>query len=169
MTVEKLRKRYRTLWQGEAAAIVAALALFIYYARGDAWINWFIRTYALAVVIVILLQGVAWWLWKLRVLDSGERTMPAHVLRQYRAFRNLNWLLIALLPLVLWAKRLITGALAFDADFWVGLLIWIGAILEQINYYYVQLMYDNPYDWAYLRRHRRLRPGTVAKAMAAAQ
>lgn len=39
-----------------------------------------------------------------------------------------------------------------------------GAVLEQINYY-VQFMYDNPYDWAYLRRHRRLRRGSIAKAL----
>jgi hypothetical protein len=28
------------------------------------------------------------------------------------------------------------------------------------------LMYDNPYDWAYLRTHRRLRQGSIAKALA---
>ncbi len=40
-----------------------------------------------------------------------------------------------------------------------------GAVLEQINYYYYQLMYDNPYDWNYLRRERRLRRGSVAKVL----
>jgi hypothetical protein len=51
----------------------------------------------------------------------------------------------------------------------VGLLFTGGALLEQINYYYTQLMYDNPYDWNYLRTHRRLRQGIIGKALAQEQ
>jgi hypothetical protein len=53
-------------------------------------------------------------------------------------------------------------------DLVVGSLAIVGALLEQINDYYVQLMYDFAQDRAYVRRHRRLRRGSIGRALAAA-
>ena len=66
--------------------------------------------------------------------------------------------------MVLIATQLTQQPLA-STDTWLGLLFLGGAVLEQINYYYVQLMYDSAYDWAYLRTHQRLRRGTIARAL----
>jgi hypothetical protein len=161
-----LARRYRYLWTGELFSAVMFPSLLLWFAARDgAWTNWVGRGYAVVVVSCILLQGVAWWRWKLRLLREGRRTMPLSVLAVYRRLRALNWLLIALFPVVLLLRWMLTGR-APTADTWLGLLFLGGAALEQINYYYVQLMYDNPYDWAYLRRHRRLRRGSIAKALA---
>ena len=89
----------------------------------------------------------------------------AGVLRWYQRFKWLNWLLIALFPAVLWLNWQLLDGPRSMADLWIGLLILAGAVLEQINYYYYQLMYDNPYDWAYLRTYRRLRPGNIGQAL----
>lgn len=170
MEPEALKRRYRSLWIGEATAIVVFVASFLVYALPDAdWPNWIARTYSLMVIIVILVQGIVWWRWKLRILQAGERMMPLSVLRWFRRFRSVNWLLIALFPLVLWLKWQWTGLPLMNRDSWWGLLFLVGAILEQINYYYVQLMYDSAYDWNYLRTHRRLRPGSIGKSLARVQ
>jgi hypothetical protein len=164
-----LARRYRYLWTGELVSAVLFPVLLLWFAARDgAWSDWLGRGYAVAVVSCILLQGVAWWRWKLRLLREGRRTMPLPVLAVYRWLRSLNWLLIALFPVVLLLKWALTGRAPPAADLWLGLLFLGGAALEQINYYYVQLMYDNPYDWAELRRHRRLRRGSIAKALGAA-
>lgn len=161
-----LARRYRFLWTGELfSAVLFPVLLLWFAARDGAWSNWLGRGYAVAVVSAILLQGVAWWRWKLRLLREGRRTMPLPLLAGYRRLRALNWLLIALFPVVLLLTWMLTGRAPPAADTWLGLLFLGGAVLEQINYYYVQLMYDNPYDWAYLRRHRRLRRGSIAKAL----
>ncbi|MFO7167384.1 MAG: hypothetical protein DIU80_005080 [Chloroflexota bacterium] len=168
MDAKALAKRYRSLWVGEAVAAVLFTAYLLNGALRDSdWTNWIARTYSLAVVVGILFQGVIWWRWKLRVLRAGERIMPAHVLAQFQRLKQLNWALIALFPAVLLVKWWLTSAL-WTGDTLYGLLILGGAVLEQINYYYYQLMYDNRYDWRYLLTRRRLRPGTVAKALALA-
>lgn len=160
-------RRYRSLWTGEAISSALFTFLFFYFAlRHGQWQTWVLRGYSLAVVLSILLQGVSWWRWKQYILAQGTRTMPAHIVDRFRRLRTLNWLLIAGYPLAVLVKVWISGETAFSRDFWFGLLILGGAVLEQINYYYVQLMYDNPYDWNYLRSQRRLRRGTIAKVLA---
>jgi hypothetical protein len=167
MDRHKLAKRYRSLWTGEAASILLFVTLFLYYALADGqWRNWIVRTYSLTVVIFILLQGVAWWMWKLRILKAGQRMMPTVILKRFALFRQANWFLICLFPLVFILKWLVTNSLWSTKDVWLGSLFLVGALLEQINYYYYQLMYDNRYDWAYLRQHRRLRRGSIGKALA---
>lgn len=166
MTQDALRKRYTYLWTGEAtAACVFAMLLLWSAYRDGVWQHWLARGYSVGVVIVILLQGIVWWRWKLRLLDMHQRHMPAHVLHAFVRWRRINWLLIGLFPLVVVLATRFTQQPLVSRDTWLGLLFLVGAVLEQINYYYVQLMYDSAYDWSYLRTHRRLRRGTVAKAL----
>lgn len=167
MEREALARRYRYLWTGEAVSIFLFIVLFLYYALADMqWSNWIIRTYSLTVVIIILLQGIIWWMWKLRILQTRQRTIPVHILKRFARFKRVNWLLISLFPFVLGLKWWFTNSLWSNNDAWLGLLFMGGALLEQINYYYYQLMYDSRYDWTYLRTHRRLRQGSIGKGLA---
>ena len=166
MDPNALRKRYQYLWTGEACAAALFLALFLWVTYQDGrWQHWVVRTYSLGVVLLILLQGVAWWRWKIHLLDTQQRQMPAPVIRVYRAWRWINWLLIGGFPLVVVSTTWLTQQPLLAPDTWLGLLMLGGAVLEQINYYHVQLMYDSAYDWTHLRAHRRLRRGTIAKAL----
>ncbi|MFW6097563.1 MAG: hypothetical protein ACOC9Z_05785 [Chloroflexota bacterium] len=166
MDKEKLAKRYRYLWTGELAAILLFLFLLFFYAsREGQWFNWILRTYSVFVVVIILAQSVPWWRWKLRLLQEGRRDMPSHIVSRYARLRGLNWLLIAGFVLAVLAKGLFVDAAIFGPDLWYGLLFLGGAVLEQINYYYYQLMYDSVYDLNHLRSERRLRRGTIAKVL----
>ncbi|MCK4470766.1 MAG: hypothetical protein KAW49_03170, partial [Anaerolineae bacterium] len=131
-----LARRYRYLWMGEATNILIFIVLFLYYALIDGkWSNWIARTYSLTVVIIILLQGVMWWRWKLCTLQAGQRIMPLRILIRFRRFKWVNWLLIGLFPVVLWLKWWLTDSFWSSNDTWLGLLFMGGAFLEQINYY----------------------------------
>ncbi|MCB0077558.1 MAG: hypothetical protein KDD73_09025 [Anaerolineales bacterium] len=166
MNRQKLAKRYRSLWLGETTSSLLFIALFLNYALADGdWRNWIVRGYSLAVVLLILLQGIVWWRWKLRVLKADQPTIPPNILRGFAGFRTVNWSLIALFPLVVAAKWAVTHELWPSTDLLIGSLVMVGALLEQINYYHYQLMYDNAYDWDYLRRNRRLRQGNIGKAL----
>lgn len=161
-----LARRYTSLWTGEltSATLFAALLLWSAY-RGGHWQHWLVRAYSVSVVIFILIQGTVWWRWKLHVLRQNQRHLPEPILNRYRMWRMANWGLIACFPLVVFGAVSVADWPANSLDIWLGILFWIGAILEQINYYYVQLMYNSRYDWHYLKTHRRLRTGTVAKAL----
>lgn len=47
----------------------------------------------------------------------------------------------------------------------VTTFFFVLAVLEQINYFEVQLMYDNGEDLQYLRRHKRLKVATLKRLM----
>jgi hypothetical protein len=91
--------------------------------------------------------------------------MPAHVLRSFRSWRRINWFLIGSFPPVVMIGTQLTNQPLVSPDTIFGLLILVGAVLEQINYYYFQLMYDSAYDLAYLKAHRRLRRASIAQAL----
>lgn len=166
MDKDTLRRRYQSLWIGEAVAITLFVFLLLRAALQDGiWQHWVARTYSLGVVILVLLQGIVWWRWKLQRLHTGRRHMPAHVLDSFRAWRRINWLLIGGFPLIVVLAAQWTDQPLASRDTWFGLLILGGAVLEQINYYYFQLMYDSAYDLAYLRAHRRLRRASIAQAL----
>lgn len=166
MDKETLQKRYRYLWTGETFSAILFAGLFFWVAYQDGvWQKWIIRTYSLGVVILILIQGTVWWRWKLRLLRNNQRHMPEYVLNSFLFWKHTNWWLIGSFPLVVIIAAQLTDQPIISVDTVFGLLILIGAILEQINYYYVQLMYDSAYDLAHLRTCRRLRRGTIAKAL----
>ena len=167
MDTEALVKRYRYLWTGETvSASLFVLLLVIAAVRDGAYVNWIARAYGVVVVVWILMQAVLFWRWKLRLLAQEQRTLPAPIVLRFRRFKHLNWILIGAFPLIVVVEWLATDGHLNQADVGLGLLIVVGAVLEQINYYHYQLMYfDSRYDWRYLVQHKRLRVGSIAKML----
>lgn len=162
-----LARRYHFLWTGEAAAIILFSFLFVYYTRpGGHWSEWIVGTYGLAVCVAILVQGTVWWLYRLRLLRAGARGVQEPVANRFRRCKWLNWGLIGAFPLILVAKASVTGSIWSSSDTWWGFGFMAGALLEQVNYYYYQLMYDRRSDRARLRTERRLRRGPIGRYIA---
>lgn len=78
--------------------------------------------------------------------------------------KRLNWILISLiLPVLL--IQLYIQKWDFGANkliYW-GILANVFAVLEHINYYYIQLMIDNKYDANYLLNNKKLKKASLAK------
>ena len=113
----------------------------------------------------LLWQGAAYWFAKLRALRSREPFRP-RLLAVYAALQRANWALLALAPLAWVGAALLGAPPRLDLGGVVGILLYLLAVLEQINYYHWQLMYDNRADLAYLREHRRLKRGAIARELA---
>ena len=152
----KVIKRLRYLWTIELfdSFFLPAVALFIAW-RTQRPLGFFAITSA-ALVAWLLWQGAAYWWLKLRSVKTGGEIAPAHV-RRFRGFKKANYLLLALLPIALIVKGLLGAFFASSLDLVIGLGFYLLAVLEQINYYHIQLMYDYPADWQYLWTHRRLK------------
>lgn len=122
--------------------------------------------YGLLVCTVILYQGQRYWGVKLKRLQGEEVDQEKH-LRFFRSSKKVNVLLTALMPVVcLIQMGLQSGDVSTsNALFW-GFIANGFAILEHVNYYHIQLMVDNEYDLAYLRRNKRLKKASLAKDMA---
>ena len=113
----------------------------------------------LACMAGLLVQGATYWKWKAGVLEGDPRRFP---LARFRRWKRTN-------PLALMVGGLLVVALSRGIDLWLGGAAWAMAVLEQVNYFHLQLMHDTREDWSRLLRDRRLRPSALAKDMRAAE
>ncbi|WP_294741975.1 general stress protein [uncultured Exiguobacterium sp.] len=113
---------------------------------------------------LLLIQGAWYWYSKSRQLkEEGTSITPESVVRRLFLCRILNLALI-----VLTACAFGLDWIRFQSDFPVyglriTLFLYVFAILEYINYFHIQLMYDNRSDVQYLIRNRRLKRSALYK------
>jgi hypothetical protein len=79
--------------------------------------------------------------------------------------KKVNWVLIGMLPVLLGGKGLMGTVFSSGFDLVAGLGLYTLAVLEQINYYHYQLMYDYPPDWRYLVENKRLKRSSLNRAL----
>ncbi|PHV04926.1 hypothetical protein CSQ96_23355 [Janthinobacterium sp. BJB412] len=108
-------------------------------------------------VSYILLQGVLYWHLKLQSVVRRQ-PLPVYFQPLYRFFKYSNYLIMAAVAAFIAAMNNATTSPA-DLAWSYGLLAL--AVLEQINYYHYQLMYDTRAAFAYLRRNGRLRKAAL--------
>ncbi|GAA1672928.1 hypothetical protein GCM10009830_18950 [Glycomyces endophyticus] len=100
---------------------------------------------------LLLIEGAAYWAAKLRQLDSGATALPGAA--AFAAALRAN-------PPILAAAVLATGWAAIGdpgANTLLGLGFALFAVLEHVNYFHVQLMYDNAADLRRLAAHGLVR------------
>ncbi|MEU2939476.1 hypothetical protein ABZ620_00775 [Nocardiopsis alba] len=118
-----------------------------------------------AVCSVLLIQGSAYWYLKLRQLDRGER-LPAGM-AVFGVLRVVN-------PILLLVSGAYIGWTLLNGVSWwtevlLGIVLWVLAVLEQVNYFHVRLSYDNRADLSRLMRTRRLRRSHLARDLGRAR
>ena len=109
-------------------------------------------------VSVLLIVGAAFAFIKYRDLKNGTTNID-----NYKStFHVLRWLIpipLFCVSVIVW---LLSGTLKIS-DIIFGIIFILLAILEYINYFHIQLMYDNSTDIAYLFKHKKLKLGIIAR------
>ncbi len=155
-TEEKLTRRLRYLWRWELFDSFFFPALVIFLSRTlDKPVGFFAIAGA-GLVTWILWQGAAYWRLKLRTVKHDTEIAPQH-LRRFAVLQKVNWILIGLMPVVFVILGMRGNFFRSGPELTVGLGLYLLSILEQINYYHYQLMYDCPSDMRYLATHKRLK------------
>jgi hypothetical protein len=160
----KLVKRLRYLWTWELFDSFFLPALAIIIARVAKSPLGLFTIYSTALVALILWQGTAYWWLKLQAIKTDSRISSKH-LRWFSVLKKVNWGLIGLLPLLLVLKVLAGNASSSSLDVIAGLGFYGLALLEQINYYHYQLMYDYPPDWRRLVEEKKLKRSSLNRAL----
>ena len=161
---DKLIKRLRYLWSWELfdsffiPAVVLFYAIFLRQPLG------LFTLYSTTIVTLILWQGAAYWHLKLRAVQSDTPIGPAY-LGRFARLKWVNWILLATLPVVLGVELWVGDGFAFGFNLIAGSSLYVLAFLEQINYYYYQLMYDYAPDWRDLIRSRKLKKSSLRRAL----
>lgn len=120
-------------------------------------------TYGILFSCYILVQGTYYWWLKYSSL-KGEPIPQPRVLDRFRTFKTSDHIGILLIPVVLCLQWFISGKQLNSSNL-LGWALFANffAVLEYINYYQKQLMYDNRYDFRYLRLNRKLKEAPLSK------
>jgi len=147
--------------EGFNAIWIAAFVLFINIKNG--FENHFLLNYGIGVMVFILIQGTHYWRLKLHVLQKKE-VDHLKELSRFKKCKTVNEFLIILIPIFFFIQWWINGQ-QFIPENHLGWTLFVNffAIAEHINYYYVQLSYDNAHDWKYLWRNKRLKIASLKK------
>ncbi|PSK98947.1 hypothetical protein CLV63_104171 [Murinocardiopsis flavida] len=106
----------------------------------------------LALVLVVLAEGGAYW-WVKSVQLAAGAAAPAGM-GVFRVLDRVNVVVLAGGAAVVGAGAVESGG---GAGVWPGAALWVFAVLEQVNYFHVQLSHDTRADLSRLVRSRRLR------------
>ena len=163
---QRLIKRLRYLWMAELLFSFLLPAAWLLAARSRGQRLGPFAFGSLALVTWLLWQGAAYWWLKLQAARSESR-IPERCLRWFVALRVVNWALIGLAPVLLILQARTTNVFRSTLDAVIGLGFYVLAVLEQVNYYHWQLMYDYPPDWRYLLENKRLKRSSLHRALEA--
>lgn len=162
-----LEKRFEFLYKGERFAIVMFIppALLIAYAYPDLqlyslfsfWISFFFLEF-------LLIQGTYYWhsKWK-RLVTEKKSITPIRTVKHLKKLKKLNIGIIILSVIIFFIdiythyQFLPIGGLLLSG------FIFIFSLLEFINYFYVQLSYDNESDIRHLIKTKKLKRSSLSK------
>ena len=172
---EKLIKRLRYLWTWELFDSLFLPAVVIFASKMTQRPIGLVTLYSAGLVAWLLWQGAAYWRLKLRAVRAGSRIAAKH-LRRFAAMKRVNWALIGALSVLLATRSLMGAVFSSDFDLAAGLGhspvgayattgFYALAVLEQVNYYHYQLMYDYPPDWRYLIENKKLKCSSLNRAL----
>ncbi len=119
--------------------------------------------YGLIFCTIVLYQGQLYWKLKLDRL-MGKEIDQGRYIGFFKKSRRSNWFrVLFMIPVFLVQLYFQNWDINTNDMLWWVLLANVFAILEHINYYYIQLMIDNQYDFEYLWVNKRLKRASLAK------
>lgn len=149
--------RYRYLWTWELANAFVVFPITVIII-GQHFAVSLSTVLGLLALCSVLITGAAFAFLKYR--DLKHQT--TRIQRYKSTFYMLRWAIPILLFSVLMVGCFYT--LTSGASGWLfALVLYLLAVAEYINYFHVQLMYDNPPDIRYLRQHKQLKRGLIAR------
>lgn len=113
---------------------------------------------------LLLIQGAVYWYIKLQRLKKEKiSTTPVHVVKRYKGMKNINLSLFCIPPIMLLVDYFIWKSSLPMSGIAIALFIYGFALLEYINYFYVQLSYDNKSDIQFLLKTKKLKKASIRK------
>ena len=163
----QVEKRLSYLYTGESMAVVGFIIVSFLlnkaypqlqlYSLTSFWLSFFLLE-------LLLVQGSIYWYskWK-RLKRENTSVTPIQMVQQLKKIQKWNISLMIVPPFIFvidflqWYPSLPIDGLSISG------FIYIFAILEYINYFHIQLSYDNSSDIKYLLKSKRLKQACLSK------
>ena len=162
-----LENRFEHLYKGESFALIlfVPLSYLIHYTYPNLqlyslfsfWISFFLLEF-------ILIQGVYYWYSKWKRLKTENKSItPTKTVRLLEKAKKINIGIIIFSVFAFCVDVFIHYPLLPIRGLYLSGFIYIFAILEFINYFYIQLSYDNAADIKYLIKTKKLKRSSLNK------
>ncbi|EZP61518.1 hypothetical protein [Exiguobacterium sp. RIT341] len=162
-------ERFVYLYRGELFTVITILPLSWFGNRVFPQLQLFeLSAFWMSLFLfeLLLIQGAWYWYSKWRRLKKeGTSNTPKLVVRRLRHCRVINIILIVLTTCTFGIDWMRFQSELPVYGLRITLFLYIFAIFEYINYFHIQLMYDNRSDVQYLIRNRRLKRSALNKDM----
>jgi hypothetical protein len=166
---QKLVKRFSYLYTGELSAVI--VFFFVSFAMNKIFA--YLRLYSLysfwasfLLLEFILVQGSVYWYLKWKRLKEGKSSItPNHVLYKFKHVKKWNFVFILLAPCFFILDLLVLEPPLPLGGLLIAGCIYIFAVIEYINYFYIQLSYDNISDIKFLVQTKKLKKSSLAKEL----
>ena len=164
---KRLEKRLTYLYTGELSSLI--IFVFVSYLINYAYPNlqlYSLYSFWLSFILLecLLLQGTVYWYVKLKRLRNEKISItPVKIVRQLHRLKTLNIALI-IIPIIAFTVDFIKWYPSFPlGGMLIAFFIYLFAGLEYINYYYIQLSYDNISDIKYLLKRKKWKLSCIKK------
>lgn len=162
-----IEKRLSYLYTGELFSVITfiftsylinyAYPTLYLYSLYSFWVSFLLLEF-------LLLQGTVYWYVKWKRLKKEKTSVtPIRMIQYLKVLKKINIALIVTgfitftIDFVIWYPHLPLGGLSF------ALFVYVFALFEYINYYHVQLSYDNISDIKYLIKSKKLKQSCMSK------
>ncbi|MGG5740017.1 MULTISPECIES: general stress protein [Bacillus cereus group] len=162
-----LEKRLSYLYTGELFSVItfiftSYLLNYAYptlhlYSLYSFWVS-------LLLLEFILLQGTMYWYVKWKRLKKEKTSVtPIRMIQYLKVLKRINigliiaGLIMFTIDFAIWSPQLPLAGLSF------ALFVYVFALFEYINYYHIQLSYDNISDIKYLIKSKKLKQSCISK------
>jgi len=160
----RVERRLIYLWTFELlGAALWSLLVWLYWNRVGVSLP---TAISLGLVIMLLGQGSIYWYAKLQEIRRRPLISKRALVRLFTYFRVANQVILTATGVggLVWVF-LLSDSFGHQAVVAFGL--WTLAVLEYVNYFHWQLMYDSPSELQWLHRNRRLKLAQLARELSA--
>ncbi|MEM4992376.1 hypothetical protein WKH56_07545 [Priestia sp. SB1] len=162
---KNIEKKYYRLFTGELSATIVFAAIWIMFLMRKSEINAFLTSYysvyAFVLLEFVLFQGSLYWYLKLKQARKNSFSkLPDSTLRVFNICKKLNLLLF-----MIGAILLIIQVVTLRTEMFWYTIIYIFALVEYINYFYIRLSYLSPEEMKEFRQLKGFKPSKLAKEL----
>lgn len=162
---QKLTKKLFKLFTGELTATIMFGGVWLLFLRMHEWANPYFTSfpplYAFLFLEFLLLQGSYYWYLKWRQAKHRDFTiLPDYHLKFFRILKRVNLFLIGVGFVIL-----IYESINHSKAYYWTLFLYLFALAEYINYYYIRLSYQSVDEMKDFLRHRKLRRSKLAEEL----
>ena len=164
---KRIEKRLSYLYSGELFGFVSFIFVsylfnYVYpslqlYSLYSFWLSFILLE-------CLLLQGIIYWYIKLNRLKTKHTSVtPIKLVRRLHQLKPINIFLI-IFSIIAFIYDFLTWYPSFPlGGLRISFIIYLFAVLEYINYFHIQLSYDNLSDIKYLVRSKKLKKSCMSK------